>query len=1323
MTKPLFDTLSSVYAAIADGTDNKANALLLLQLRSWLTNLCKFDPRSGHEMSQGLDELLQKLAREDSLNQRVIQDRLYRILEHVKDALQTTLDNVNHKILREHAMVPIYATREVDSVSIQWLSKQTGRNLREKLAGKPYIKAVRRRSSSDTTENKLLKAFAIKLEDKLYHQEALFKALNVEYNDKLLVDLQRWLRQEDAKEIGSWNNIPPNNTLLQDRRYRKIWDSWLWLQRLDGDIQRDSNRLSSDLLTVIYWSMISILKQSTQVRLIQQPVMFDYDNYQLSPLEGAIEGYLYPEQDHSVQHGVIRKIVTEKLFGFIRTKEKNDYFFHDNDLIAGLDFENLKGKIAVSFVVGKNNKGECAKKIGLYKEVKPKKLRGSLSNGEIQIIVESEKPFILEKTDVELAIQLDSTSLSSFISQSSNTLLNTLNIKKNGTDVTQVTKTVTKSTVIDLCATRPIFTTDSDPINYHHLPSRLLLQRWRNESTSNIDVDCSSSTAIRLTSDILSTSMYDLFSDDISEDKQVKEFRAHAALFFANKIHQQIQSDRFTYLVPDAINDFSLETIRKSINFYYPKATPLPRSIAAIFEWQSSSSFKASRIKENDIIVVTDITNNGYSFTPIICKFKGKLKSKVTDSKGFYWERHPSVVIDKKNIAHRLLERIKTISNPNEILALLGSEGLINEAGQLSFCDDKQKWFDIPDELKNFLSDNKTEYSNVVNDIRDCLPVVKGLSRENTLFLLPLSQGINISRSNDKSVFWLKNNRAITTGGFSLNQWQEQAGDIPLWRDHLPELSIEIVQEGRTQPFFLVKDTTVAPMRGKRIPIPIKETFTLPANKSNYQFPLKMGDGKQALHHLAELRSPHFPLAVDTDCTLEMTYTYGADDPYQLKFISIDSTKQGFNSVLVDWRSMDSLPPIDLSNLPVPSFPEPKTWADFRIYPKENGNGSSDLLDWVKRDIEKIINSALFFGGLECNRIYCEEMDDIWSWREDKNGNKISWVSIDIRGKSHEVFFHESNFEKYEENANSISFDLMEQQGRNGFKAINITLGETIPNKTINQLKKSLRFPVLTIWNNGHSLSESDVPNDFREVIKEGSESALSLINSEEAPESLKDELFFFLSCLQKDAPEQITKLLIEYSKDKQSLRKFHRYIAFAIGSGELDWQKELLANTLNPIDNEWLTRSITLEILAIAFWRVKSLIFALDENTVDTLLNNLLGCLRIDIKKIQEQKNSYKVNILSKHLELLLALLRTRDFESEQIKYLLSPDRDITKELIEVIDDIIAEGIQLKSRISLNINKPEIFHKTPDLLYSLKMYLTGDTVANTIKVKSISDD
>jgi len=62
---------------------------------------------------------------------------------------------------------------------------------------------------------------------------------------------------------------------------------------------------------------------------------------------------------------------------------------------------------------------------------------------------------------------------------------------------------------------------------------------------------------------------------------------------------------------------------------------------------------------------------------------------------------------------------------------------------------------------------------------------------------------------------------------------------------------------------------------------------------------------------------------------------------------------------------------------------------------------------------------------------------------------------------------------------------------------------------------------------------------------------------------------------------------------------------------------------------------------------------------------------------------------------------------------------------------------MNLKSRINLQIEKPDSLckvpghlykvpdhlYKVPDLLYVLGMYLTGDSGANSISITSVSDD
>ena len=74
-------------------------------------------------------------------------------------------------------------------------------NIREKLAGKPYLKAVHRHLSVDTTENRLFKDFSLKLERYLIER---VDALKIGYDQseyELLGLIKKWFKSDDAAEI------------------------------------------------------------------------------------------------------------------------------------------------------------------------------------------------------------------------------------------------------------------------------------------------------------------------------------------------------------------------------------------------------------------------------------------------------------------------------------------------------------------------------------------------------------------------------------------------------------------------------------------------------------------------------------------------------------------------------------------------------------------------------------------------------------------------------------------------------------------------------------------------------------------------------------------------------------------------------------------------------------------------------------------------------------------------------------------------------------------------------------------------------------------
>lgn len=1340
------DSVESIYKALNGRDEVKIKATLMLMLRNWLTEVSSFDPVSGHALHTGIVDFLDAVAKsvQDESTQGEVKDRIYRIVSHTKEAVLAIMENTRDKIVREHAMLPLHAVREVDSNSVQWLSRQPGRTLREKLSGKPYMKAVRRRASVDTAENRLLRAFLFRLEQILIERQNVLSAETEETCEELLVSIQRWLRTEDAAEIGAWGNIPPNNTLLQDKRYRKVWDGWLWLQAIDEQITGDSKRVHRDILSVIYWNTLSLLNHSGRFRTVQHPVDLDYDNFSIFP-KLPVRGHLFPIADSKFK-GKVKTINYEKKFGFVTQKSGVDLFFHQNNLSSKLNLDSLSTGDEVSFILGRNRKGECADDISFPVGIIPvdfilKGDRWEIQVGENKYLLKilSENLVIEQAQGAKKKLKIEPASLKE-IPKAILSFVADTPFEYSTPTSNQSGPIRTDSSVVDLCSIRPTFTNNTG--SQAHLPFRLLQQTWTFKDETKYVADCGYTKAITLSEDMETVSMRSLFSHGSTLPDTTK---SSAAMFFMRKLSDYIKAEKLTYLVPDWVNDFDLEGIRKSVNFYFDESTPLPKSIAAIFAWQSSKKFVQDRVRENDFVLVVDAFDGGISITPVQAIYQKELDEIFPETQGISWERHPTVIVPNRRIHSVMAGNLDRdgCQTSEELLYLFGFDGLASDSGEVSFVNDDH-WYHLPSSIREALTQD-LDLNILSNEaISDCLNSTNRDCRGVGVFILPLEDTI---RKPDllKDYNWLGSAWSPTKGCQTLNRWQEEVDDIALWRDHLPELSIRIVRDGHFENFYLVKDATVTPQRGRTVNIPVEEPFTLPAGQKHYSFPLQQGEGNKELQFVAYLKSPAFPLKKATACKLMMTYTYGADEPYELRFIPLNSAEAGFKSIRVEWRSALEGEVVDLENLAVPDFPARKRWSDFQNFPKEDGKNFSDLLDWCCSKIASLNDLISFDYEQEFQSILNRRKVGYLEWGTTDRTGKY-YCRVNVEGES--VFCHSSKFiEAVDENSLyegcSVYLDVFTNE--KGPSGSNISFSESLPSRlrekakdtinrklsrTLEHAEKgifSLRFPALTIWNHGHSLSESDVPDHFRSAIFEGTQKIISIIESDNMPDTLKEELFFFLCCLHKDAPRIVGTRLLDAVKDKKLMRRYYKNIAFAIGTAELPYQQKLLENVIDPIDNEGLTRSITMEVLSIALWRSKTLINKLTKEELVALSRNLYSCLEFNLKKVVNDGKGYQIATLCKHLELLLALLRSRGIEGEEFKMIFAPDNDLTEKYVTLVDYVskivFNSGIELKSRISLQIEKPEIFHNTPDLLYALRMYLTGDSGANTIVITEISNE
>lgn len=272
-------------------------AVLLLQLRNWFFSVLKFDPNTGDPLLFDITSFLDKVSGVIPFNKEELEetnnnkfDWLYKSLSYNRRSLLYLLESPRNEIIRSHERMNISQAREIDSAGIMEISRRPGRTVKEKVAVKPTILAVKREQGADTLENRLLKKYLIRLVNVLDERQKCFDELENEDStlSRLYSVIRRWLKSEEADRIGKWQNLPPNNILLHDKNYRKIWRGWQFLLDLDEMVLNDWNNIDRLLSVYIFWKTLSIL-QSKGSKILQSPLKFDYNKFEICniPFESA----------------------------------------------------------------------------------------------------------------------------------------------------------------------------------------------------------------------------------------------------------------------------------------------------------------------------------------------------------------------------------------------------------------------------------------------------------------------------------------------------------------------------------------------------------------------------------------------------------------------------------------------------------------------------------------------------------------------------------------------------------------------------------------------------------------------------------------------------------------------------------------------------------------------------------------------------------------------------------------------------------------------------------------------------------------------------
>ena len=1228
-------SVEGLYKSLQENSPLKEEATIIIKLLSWINSVLKFDPFSDKPIFSDVDSLLMRISEYSNSTDKVIKDNVYHLVEFTSKELDYLLKNLREKILRNHESMPLYSVRETDGKSLQILARRPGKTVKEKLANQPYMIAVKRRFSTDTLENQLLKLFVSKLQNLLFLRKKYLDKVGL-LSDDLASDfiskINFWKHSEEAEAIGVWKNNPPNNVLLQDRRYRKVWLGWSMLRNLDGTLSDFSSGIYPQISSYVFWSLANEFSKYENVRIFQRPVIFDSDTSLKFKYKEAFYGAV---------------IVSDSPDILLRCYKEN------NEIII-----TLGGRTYTLIFAD----GQVTLRIGTANDIRSTKIRSTEITEYPAIIVknliDSFGTFkVAEKTNVECLYSGN-------------------------------------KAAIDLSYTYPIY---CDGTSVSKFKNRIMVQTWISKSDKELAYKINN----KLSNGIVfkdpdyeiqtHTIKSVLSAKDRGQNSKLKRINASIQLF--QSVREELNVDKLVYAVPDIIDDFDVEPIRIGINSAYNASAPVPVSIAICEDTLQQNKF--NNLESGDLIIVVDSYIDGVALTPILTDFDKKLKKEAPETEGIQFIRYPSVFSRNKNYIETFKKIPCSDSLRSRLSTFYGIDAVYEGLKESSYyTDDYEHPLLDKSQIAKLIIEN-ADIDLVTGSLGTAVKFTKlhVLSNKKCISLKGISKLPKIST--------VHTGLSTAKGIYTIDDIESKLTESSLWFDYLPELKIEAVVNGKKELLNLVKNKKIKPQLNVSVSIPIAWNFTLPANKKFYHFPLVQGNGGKNFNYEAFIESNVFPLKESLDCSLELTYTYGAENPYKLAFIP--KRNIGEHRLNVQWKIQSDIP-IDFDSLPIPPYPQRKTENYYRNYPNKKDNTNRDIVEWFSENIDTLRRLKIYSGCKITDKSSKESRDrkKLFIYEiTDAKGNKINYVFYDIKNK----------------------VDVEENIKRSG-----IIFEEKLPERTrpkyytISDLRKKIRFPMYALFNDGLKISDFNL--DFCNKCKAFIEYISNQIERKNVSEWYINECVYIACSMTDELPDNIVSYI--QSEDFSKACNFSpSVISRAFHECRFSWQRELLQSLLGKLKEKKDSNTV-LFIVSKAIWKNEKFVLSLSMNEIKLLADCSLSCLTELIGNIRKSKEVTMGDLrqIATCLELLLGLLRTRALDDINIKSLFAPNSDLNNKFLEQIKIFekycISRKYSLKSFLEIQIDSKSVAPGVPILVSACKIFLLCEDESDSIRITGL---
>lgn len=667
------------------------------------------DPQSGDILPQPLGDVMEGIGRVlETAGRPLPADPIQLAAESLAEPLRHILHRSRSKILRNHVLQPLHQLREMDAACINWLGRLPGRNVREKLAGRTSALGVIRAFSLDTHENRVVRRVARMLGEwvgwrleaiagGVYDEAPQIRETLALCHELCVEDLGR----SPLAEVPLSLNPEPNNVLLRDRDYYRVWRAWLRLKRLPEDMEALWEECEARFRTAFFWALVARVSQVpgsklgdclSRVMPGSSGVDFGIEAFEVgdgrgmwSPLPSvtfALEPML-PSRHHRL--GTITKLSgnARGLFGFLQADDGGSYFLHPKALADPVAWDDLQVGVRVAFTPATPR--ACGRPM---REITPPAenvrfpteaslltltmIEGGIETtlvpvrGDRLLYPATDEARVcryglrldrnrlrprrgvglsLEVTEYEagskrLAAIADLGGVRTLLDGTVASFAPGPPLYPPGRPSARARERITVSRVgLDLAGIQPVASLDGESTD---LPSMLFAVRYPLDAEGTAEWVVARQD--RWTEILRAQWPFAVFGDLFNPSADSAQ-----AGEAAERIFERIRNDlnavgttsnlHCAFAVPDSVDEWSQYVLRSAANKAVRGALPIWRSVSAALGWQATADSAAEELRSGDVVIVLDATGNGLSATFLIARHDAGLQRILPETKGIYWER------------------------------------------------------------------------------------------------------------------------------------------------------------------------------------------------------------------------------------------------------------------------------------------------------------------------------------------------------------------------------------------------------------------------------------------------------------------------------------------------------------------------------------------------------------------------------------------------------------------------------------------------------------------------------------------------------------